>query len=128
MWLFTTDGFFSAVAHRDNPGTILVRSRVREDAQSLVASVGQGEVIETPDGDYRYRVLLPRNTWSAHLAAAGDAIDYPNFKNAVATRQGADRARAYADVWSVMFQLQQAEVEGDATAGDSARAADRKAV
>lgn len=128
MWLFTTDGFFSAVAHRDNPGTVLVRSRVREDAQGLVASAGQGEVIETPDGDYRYRVLLPRNTWSAYLAAAGHAIDYPNFKKAVATRRGADRARAYADVWSVMFQLQQAEVEGDTPDSDSARAADGKAV
>ena len=128
MWLFTTDGFFSAIGHRDKRDTILVRSHMREDAKSLVASVGQGEVIETADGDYRYRVLLPRQTWSAYLAAAGAAIDYPNFKKAVATRQGADRARAYADVWSVMFQLQQREVERDPTAGESVRAAPRKSV
>ena len=118
MWLFTTDGFFSAVAHRDDPETILVRARVREDALRLQEAIGQGEVTETPDADYRYRVLLPRETWSAYLAAAGDTIDYPNFKNAVAARQGADRARVYAGVWSVMFELQQREVDGaDESAG-----------
>ena len=124
MWLFTTDGFFSAVAHRDDPDTVLVRSRVREDALRLQAAVSQGEVTETPDADYRYRVLLPRETWSAYLAAAGDTIDYPNFKNAVAARQGADRARVYAHVWSVMFELQQREVEG---ADESAGGTDGKA-
>lgn len=124
MWLFTTDGFFSAVVHRDDPDTILVRSRVREDALRLQAAVGQGEVTETPDGDYRYRVLLPRETWSDYLAAAGDAIDYPNFKNAVAACQGPDRARVYEDIWWVMAELQQREVEG---AGESARGADGKA-
>lgn len=113
MWLFTTDGFFSAVAHRDDPGTVIVRSRVRDDAERLVDSVGLGDVIETPDRDYRFRVHLPRGRWARYVATAAEAIDYPNFKAAVAARQGADRAHAYADVWSVMFALQQRYGHGD---------------
>lgn len=106
MWLFTTQGFFSAVAHRDDPRTILVRARVRDDARRLVEAVGEGEVIETPDADYRFRVALPLQDWAAYVAAAANAIDYPNFKDAVARRQGPERAHAYGDVWSVMLRLQ----------------------
>ena len=48
MWRFTTDGFYSAVAQRDDPGTVIVRSRVREDAERLTEVLGTGEVLETP--------------------------------------------------------------------------------
>jgi hypothetical protein len=109
MWLFTTDGFFSAVNDRNDEGTIIVRSRVRGDAARLVAAVGVGNVIETRDSDYRFRVRLPRPAWVAYVAAAAEAIDYSNFKAAVAVRQGAGRAHAYADVWAVMLGLQATE-------------------
>ena len=29
MWLFTTQGFYSVVAHRDDPETLIVRARTR---------------------------------------------------------------------------------------------------
>ena len=106
MWLFTTDGFFSAVSDRADEGVIVVRSRVREDAVRLVNAVAVGNVIETRDGDYRFRVRLPRAAWAAYVAGVVAAIDYPNFKAAVASRQGPERAHTYADVWSVMRELQ----------------------
>ena len=109
MWLFTTDGFFSAVSDRNDEGTIIVRSRVRDDAARLVNAVGVGRVTETRDSDYRFRVELPRAAWVAYVAAAAEAIDYPHFKAAVAVRQGASRAHAYADVWAVLRELQAAE-------------------
>jgi hypothetical protein len=105
MWLFTTDGFFSAVSGHDDEGTI-VRSRVREDAVRLVNAVGVGKVIETRECDYRFRVRLPRAAWASYVAGAVAAIDYPNFKAAVAATQGTERAHTYADVWSVMYALQ----------------------
>jgi hypothetical protein len=109
MWLFTTDGFFSAVNDRNDEGTIIVRSRVRDDAARLVDAVGVGRIIETRDSDYRFRVRLPRAAWVAYVAAAAEAIDYSNFKAAVAVRQGASRAHAYADVWAVLRRLQATE-------------------
>ena len=57
--------------------------------------------------DYRFRVCLPRDTWAAYVAAAAKAIDYPNFKAAIAERQGADRAHVYGAVWAAMFAFQQ---------------------
>ncbi|MEJ7786397.1 MAG: hypothetical protein WKF96_16460 [Solirubrobacteraceae bacterium] len=107
MWLFTTQGFFSAVQKRDEPGTLLVRSRVREDAERLVATVGNGTVIETPERDYRFRVELPAKAWAEYVAAAATDIDYPNFKSAVAAHQGPGRADAYGSVWAAMYALQQ---------------------
>jgi hypothetical protein len=110
MWLFTTDGFFSAVAHRTDAGTVIVRSRVANDARRLVEAAGAGDVIETSDSDYRFRVHLPRQTWATYVAAAAAAIDYHNFKDAVAARAGADRAHTYGQVWSVMQGLQQRQL------------------
>ena len=80
MWLFTTDGFYSAVAHHKAPDTVVVRARAREDVLRLIESVGQGSLVETPHRDYRFRVCLSRATWAAY--ARGAAVDYPNFKAA----------------------------------------------
>jgi hypothetical protein len=35
MWLVTTQGFYSVVAHRGDPDRVLVRARVREDLEAL---------------------------------------------------------------------------------------------
>jgi hypothetical protein len=45
--------------------------------------------------------------WSAYVASAAQAIDYPNFKAAIAERQGADRANVYGAIWAAMFAFQQ---------------------
>ena len=105
MWLFTIDGFFSAVAHPDDPDTIVVRARDPEDARRL-AQATDGRVVEPPQRDYRYRVHLPRSLWSAYVAEGAEAIDYPNFKSAVGQRRGGPRASLYSGVWSVMYRLQ----------------------
>ena len=109
MWIFTTDGFFSAVADRDHAEMIVVRSRVRDDTARFAESVGFGVVVETPEADYGFRVRAPRSSWVEYVAGAAKAIDYANFKAAIAVRQGADRSHVYADVWSVMRALQAAE-------------------
>ena len=38
-------------------------------------------------------------------------IDYSNFKNQVASKQGYDRSSRYGEVWSVMYELQSSEGE-----------------
>jgi hypothetical protein len=109
MWLFTLDGFYSAVAAHDDPDTLVVRARVRKDAERLVARTGTGEVLETRDRDYRYRVRLPRAVWAQYVADAASGIDYDNFKDAVAHMHGRQRANDYAAVWGVMYHVQTRE-------------------
>jgi hypothetical protein len=106
MWIFTTDGFFSAVADRNRPGHVVVRMRLWDDGERLQAAIGAGEVIETRGADYRFRICATHSQWSAYLAAAAAEIDYPNFKAAVAARDGMQRAHIYSDVWAVMRELQ----------------------
>jgi len=90
MWVITTEGFFSAVEDRDDPGAVFVRARVRDDAERLAAAVG-GSVIETPAADYRFRVRTTKREWAAFVAASAEAIDYYNFKNAVAAPRSRSR-------------------------------------
>lgn len=105
MWLLTTNGFFSAVEDRDDHEAVLVRARVREDAEHLADAVG-GKVIETPAADYRFRVRVSKADWAAYVADCARAIDYDNFKRAVGDRQGSSRAHIYGDVWSTLLGLQ----------------------
>lgn len=105
MWVMTTEGFFSAVEDRDDDGAVFVRARVRSDAEQLALAVG-GTVLETPAADYRFRVRMAKDDWARYVAACATGIDYDNFKNAVAARHGAGRARVYGEVWGTLLRLQ----------------------
>jgi hypothetical protein len=106
MWIFTTAGFLSVVAHHDRPGDLLVRARVLEDLTAFCTATAAPAPLETPSRDYRWRTTVPATTFASYIAGQAEAIDYGNFKNAVAERQGSDRAHRYHDVWDVMFELQ----------------------
>ncbi|MCP9491271.1 MAG: hypothetical protein MSC31_15550 [Solirubrobacteraceae bacterium MAG38_C4-C5] len=41
MWLLTPRGFYSVVANHDDPETVLVRARVREDLEQRRASTAR---------------------------------------------------------------------------------------
>ena len=111
MWVFTTGGFYSAVENRDDPTTVLVRCRDREDAQRLADWLSEDdlpiEVQHTPDADYAYRMVVPRLLFGNYLMSAVMDIDYGNFKDAVSEQLGHDRADLYLDVWVTMLALQQ---------------------
>ena len=106
MWLVTTRGFFSTVAHRDRADLVLVRARKREDLESLSELIGPVEIAHTPRRDCAFRAEVPRERWSAALVLLAAEIDYPNFKNAVAEHQGPDRAGIYHHEWSELTELQ----------------------
>ena len=91
MWLFTTQGFFSAVEHREDRGLIMVRARVHRHITHLrdaVQACREGdyqasealEIIELEDADYRFRLTITREEWvdfvmkgkSTKLAAEAD--------------------------------------------------------
>ncbi|MBM3267017.1 MAG: hypothetical protein FJZ01_05140 [Candidatus Sericytochromatia bacterium] len=107
MWLFTAIGFFSVVAHRDSPESLLVRARACEDLAALreryLPDLSPTEA--TPSADYPYRATVSRKAFGQALVWLATTIDYDNFKTRVAKAQGADRAHLYSEVWSVMRGL-----------------------
>jgi hypothetical protein len=106
MWLLTTSGFYSVVAHRDNSDTLIVRTRLREDLEELRRSyLPDLEIVEGGDSDYEFRALVSRMEWEHAVRQLVGDIDYPNFKDAVDQRQGNHRARIYARVWMVLREL-----------------------
>jgi len=106
MWLFTAQGFYSVVAHRRDPGRVIVRARAREDLEALKEQIPSLRIFEDEQADYRYRAVAAHEEWVAAVAVLAAGIDYPNFKAAVAERQGRERERTYMRVWAEMLSLQ----------------------
>ncbi len=107
MWIFKNDAVLSIVAHLDEPGKLLVRSRVPGDIERALPGA---DVYEDPSADYRYRADVPRETVAAALAEALATIGYGNFKASVADPR---RHRAYSDVWAVLAREYGAFGSGD---------------
>lgn len=113
MWLVTKHGFYSVVAHRDDPDLMLVRSRCRQDLEQLrclsldLAEIDLDvpEIVETPAADYACRIFMPRDTWETLATVLAMDIDYPNFKTAV--HGDPERDAAYMQMWSAMRRFQQ---------------------
>ena len=106
MWLFTTQGFYSVVAHRDDPNSLIVRGRTREDIEALREQIPHVEPFEDPSADYRHRAYVTRSEWLAAVAQLTAEVDYDNFKSEVAREQGRERADAYGRVWGELLRLQ----------------------
>ncbi len=60
MWIFSTQGFYSAVEHREDPERIIVRCRTREDLEALREQIPGLEPFEDPAADYRWRAIVSR--------------------------------------------------------------------
>jgi hypothetical protein len=115
MWLFSTRGFFSVVKHAYEHGHLLVRARLREDidqmARLLAEETGRPFTPQmTPEGDYLYRLDVPRADFARVLARLLAEVDYINFKTAAHGSPGRDQA--YGRVWSIMAELQEDEALG----------------
>ena len=117
MWLMTDFGFFSIVK-KEGEGHLTIRARAKQDLFNLkeryIPAIGAIE--ESDYTDYRYRARVPREVFAEALRNIALDIDYPNFKNSVAGRQGKARARIYEDVWHRLYDLQSGAGErGDAS-------------
>jgi hypothetical protein len=99
MWVFVPGAFVSIVAHRDKPGTMLVRARRSEDLTRFFGKGGkppQLVVQETPDADYPFRVQATRARVANLVMLWAMDVDYPNFK---AAPGNADRQVPLHAVW-----------------------------
>ena len=117
MWLATDFGFFSIVEKSDDTheNTLTIRARVREDLETLGARYlpSLGPIGESTSTDYRYRAKASREAFAIALSKIALDLDYSNFKNVVAVRQGKDRAHVYSGVWSVLTKLTSLDHVGD---------------
>ena len=111
MWLFSKAGFMSVVAHREQEGMLLVRSRFEEDitavCERLAAAGVRVEPFEDQHADHRYRVVCPKAPFAELVAELVGEIDCDNFKSAV--HGNPVRDRAYMGCWSAMNRAQHGE-------------------
>lgn len=113
MWIFLAKaGFFSVVAHRSEPGMVVVRARARDDLVRLcdLYLPDRAAVLDTPTRDYGFRIVTPKASFATAMQRAAHDIDYPNFKSATAKVLGHERAALYGDVWMTMLALQRGHV------------------
>jgi hypothetical protein len=101
MWIFTKDGFFSAVENRDDNSMVLVRARTEDDARQL-AEILANLVIESPNADYPYRIHCSKMEWADYVQRSALEIDYDNFKGAMSGIFGSNRMHQLHQVWAVM--------------------------
>lgn len=106
MWLFTNIGFFSVVR---KPGTdfLTVRTRVKHDLDALRNQYlpELSTTIGKAGTDYPWRATVSHAAFSVALGKIAMNIDYSNFKNEIAVRQGKPRASRYGKVWQALCDM-----------------------
>ena len=119
MWIYTQEGFISAVEHFDpKPGAeIVIRARQRNHLVAMLAYAGFGEeaqskVLCTPENDYPYRAFVSRGVLQTILHEASRRLDYPNFKARCVTTLGPATAFTLGEVWAETRNLENPKEQG----------------
>jgi hypothetical protein len=113
MWLISRYGFASVVEHLDKPDWVLVRSRSKSDLEEFclvardcdVPGFSEDAIEENSDADYRFRMTVKNEDWAELAKVLAVGIDYPNFKNVVASVDP-ERAAIYSTVWADLMKIQ----------------------
>ena len=120
MWIFTRYGFYSIASASRPDGSldnqsVMVRARCRAHLRSLqkrFPALAVGDILEWPNRDYRYRLIIPKASWTEIMGQLAQEQEWSNFKNEAAKYQGKS-GRGYVDalhdVWGVMHRLQEGE-------------------
>jgi hypothetical protein len=111
MWVFTKDGFYSAVfdkyCQRDE---LMIRTRCKDDlcllSKKLKGYFDESEIVESEHADYRFRMKVPKQSWAEYLSNSALDIDYANFKDHAVTAGDGLRKDAYYQVWTALYQWQ----------------------
>jgi len=111
MWLYLKSGFYSIV-HKIpcKKDELLVRARAREDIDSLRKLLKErykfeGVIIDSPDADYAYRMVVPRETFALFILNAALEVRYDNFKKTIRSTDD-KRHDAYFRCWEAMYKWQ----------------------
>lgn len=106
MWIFAKGiGFLSIVESDDDNTEFCVRARKREHLVKSFPTFEE-DIIETPDGDYRWRILVDRSIVMDLIVEELSDIDYKtNVKGTIA---GDDKELGHAMMtcWGAMCRYQ----------------------
>ena len=101
MWIYLNNAFLSIVQNHYAPDMLHVRSRRKGDIEAVFPDA---EVLNTPDGDYKYRTDIERGQVADKISEQVGKIDYSNFKKSIADPERHD---IYLDTWSTAHGLQE---------------------
>jgi hypothetical protein len=108
MWIQTTIGFFSIVQKPEDVAgdTLTVRARSRDHLEALKLAYLQesGPIQVGGATDYPSRLVADRMAVEDAVSMAVAAIDYSNFKDAVAENDP-NAAAIYGKVWAQLRGL-----------------------
>jgi hypothetical protein len=116
MWLFTQDGFFSVVRHRDLAGWVMVKARNRVHLARVLKWVTENapgcaeevELSQDPDADYFVRANIPEAVWVAYLTERTSELPDGNVKGNIMESTDPELGHAMYDVWETMLDYQRA--------------------
>jgi len=108
MWIFTVDGYYSAVQDKDDPSRIMVRSRQKSDLQTLIARLNSEDLdlLVSTDSDYAFRIFIPRALWIGYLESSGQELNYTNFKARAIAHGDHSRSDTYHNIWRELKKWQ----------------------
>ena len=107
MWIMTTDGFFSAVQNKDDPKTVLIRARRRDDLERLNKYImGDNKIMEWAGADYPYRIIIKKSIWADYVSNKALNISYSNFKATIPVGDYS-REKAYHECWVSLMGLEE---------------------
>jgi hypothetical protein len=121
MWLFTRYGFYSIACGQQPNGatdlnTMMIRARSVDHLQNLKVRfpvLSKTEILTLAKRDYRWRLIVPKQTWAGIVAEIVQEQEWSNFKSEAARFQGAkglDYVHALHKVWQVMYGIQEKSV------------------
>lgn len=111
MWVFTQDGFISAVDNGHVPGKLAIRARDKKSLE-LLATLTEQKITQNKGSDYPYRVYITKQEFADFLVAHAEDIDYSNFKDRVYSTRGSKFAAACGKVWAAMLDVTDKEAVG----------------
>lgn len=119
MWLFTETGFVSAVQHRTDHDTLVVRARDRQSLTPIAERFGL-EINTNQYSDYPYRVFISKNEFNEWVSDSIKFLDYGNFKSQVAVTRGKKFAHTLGSVWATMLDAEDEEAHAMRRQADAA--------
>ena len=111
MWVFNSQGFFSAVKDNFcNHGELMIRARCKDDLRNLAKKLygfcDDSQILKIQHADYRYRMKVSKALWSEYLAESALDLDYSNVKDSIIPENDYERHEAYYQVWHALYHWQ----------------------
>lgn len=116
MWVFTKDGFLSAVQNNEDRHRMRVRARRRDHLSNAFPEHDKLIIDLQKSGaqfDYRWHLDIARGEWIDYLTDAALDVDYSS--HAKEAMSGSDKKfySALLEVWSAMYRLQKPDANDD---------------